>query len=578
MVIGGTEILLNIAGGVALLLWGVRMVRTGVTRAFGAGLRRLIAASTRNRLAAFGVGIGVTALLQSSTATALIVASFAGGGLIAATAALAVMLGADVGTTLVAQVLSLDVGFLSPALVIIGVVAHMTAAVGPRRHLGRVAIGLGLMLLALQLIVGASAPLREAPALGFILAPLAQEALLAVLLAALLTWLAHSSLAVVLLIMSLAATNVVPLPLAFALVIGANIGGAISPVMMTMGSGREARRVPVGNLLMRLVGGLAMLPLIGLVVPLLPELGAAPARQVVNFHTAFNLGLAIVFLPLIDAVAALVARLLPAEPRGEDPSQPRYLDPAALDTPSVALASAARETLRMGDLVETMLARSIDVFQNDDAGLAREIEETDDIVDTLHEAIKLYLTKASAEELEDRESRRCVEILTFTTNLEHIGDIIDKNLMELAHKKIRKQVSFSVAGLKEIQEFHAHVVANMQLAFNIFMEGDVKLARQLLAEKISMRDLEISVAESHFDRLRAGRPETIQTTGLHLDIIRDLKRINGHLTAVAYPILEAAGELTDSRLRKGKRASDPAAPADADAVDPVDGRITAGQP
>lgn len=555
------------------------MVRTGVTRAFGADLRWLIAVSTRNRLVAFGVGVGVTALLQSSTATALIVASFAGGRLIAATEALAVMLGADVGTTLVAQLLSLDVGFLSPALLTIGVVAYMTAAAGLRHHLGRIAIGLGLMLLALQLIVGASAPLRDSPTLASVLAPLAQEPLLAVLVAALLTWLAHSSLAVVLLVMSLAATGIVPLPLAFALVIGANVGGAIAPVLMTAGAGREGRRVALGNLLMRLVGGLALLPLIGLVAPLMPELGAAPARQIVNFHTGFNLALAIVFLPLVDAVAALVKRLLPDEERREDPGTPRYLDPAALDTPSVALASAARETLRMGDLVETMLTRTIDVLQNDDARLAREIEETDDTVDTLHEAIKLYLTKASAEEMDERESRRCVEVLTFTTNLEHIGDIIDKNLMELAHKKMRKQVSFSTAGLNEIREFHGQVVANMQLAFNVFMEGDVKLARQLLAEKISMRDLELTATESHFDRLRAGRPETIQTTGLHLDIIRDLKRINGHLTAVAYPILEAAGELTDSRLRKGRRTTDAAEPpAGADTSQPVPGRIATGQP
>ncbi len=541
---------MNIAGGVALLLWGIRMVRTGVTRAFGAALRRTLATSTRSRLRAFGLGLGVTVILQSSTATALIISSFAGRGLILASAALAVMLGADLGTTLVAQVLSFNLSLLSPILILIGVAAFMSTDSGRPRHLGRVAIGLGLMLLALKLVVASSAPLRESDLLGALVAPLASEPILAVAIAALLTWLAHSSLAVVLLIMSLATGGLIPVPLALALVVGANMGGALPAMFMTMAGGPLARRVPLGNLIMRVAGGIAVLPFLGLIAPLLAELDGGAARQVVNFHTGLNLALAVVFLPLVSFVDALCLKLLPAKVDKEDPAMPRYLDQGALDTPTVALAGAARETLRMGDLVERMLADTIEVFRHNDEKLAHEIEDKDDEVDRLHESIKLYLTKVSNEGLDDKESRQYVEVLTFTTNLEHIGDIIDKNLMELATKKIRRQLSFSAAGWKEIVSIHEKVVQNMQLAFNVFLTRDVKLARQLLRGKVTLRDAEWSAAESHFDRLRARRPETVETSGLHLDLIRDLKRINSHLTSVAYPILEEVGELRTSRLRQ----------------------------
>jgi phosphate:Na+ symporter len=160
-------------------------------------------------------------------------------------------------------------------------------------------------------------------------------------------------------------------------------------------------------------------------------------------------------------------------------------------------------------------------------------------------------TGLTRNELDDRESRRCIEILSFTTNLEHIGDVIDKNLMELANKKIKNRSAFSPEGQAELEEFHDHVIANFDLALNIFMTPDRQLARKLLRQKTEMRDLERSLTESHFARISAGRVETIDSSSVHLDILRDLKRINGHLTSVAYPILELTGDLAESRLVDG---------------------------
>jgi phosphate:Na+ symporter len=545
----GVSTILNVVGSVALLLWGVRMVRTGLTRAFGATLRRAIGACSRNRFTAFGGGVALTGILQSSTATALLLASFAGRGLITLSIALAVMLGANVGTTLTAQVLSFDLNWVSPLMIAAGVIAFLSSDNDKIRHLGRVGIGLGLMLLSLHLLEQAAFPLRQSPAFVAVLKGLQDEYVLAVIFGAAATWFVHSSLSTVLLVMSFASSGIIEPELAIALVIGANIGGALAPYFDQSSGDIDARRVPLGNLITRAVVGLLVLPFLVPIHHWLTFVDPAPARLLVNFHTAFSVVAAIVFLPLIDPLANLCRRLLPSRPQVDDPGRARHLDPNVLDTPTEALACAARETLNLGDRVADMLRQTIDVFEKNDARTARLIEQEDNVVDKLYEAIKLYLIQVSRNELGEEEGRRYVEILSFTTNLEHIGDIIDKNLMELAGKKIKKRYMFSSEGMAELKAIHAHVLENVRLALNVFMTRDLSLARRLVAEKTVMGESETVAAESHYARLREGRPESMETSSIHLDVIRDLKRINGHLASVAYPILEAAGELATTRLK-----------------------------
>ena len=542
------ETIINIVGGVALLLWGIRMVRTGITRSFGAGLRHALAASARNRVTGLTAGFGVTAILQSSTATALIVSSFAGQGMIAGVAALAIMLGADVGSTMIVQALSMDLEWLSPVLISVGVFLFLSTEQSRRRAIARAFIGLGLMLLSLRLIAMGSLPFRESEAMAVLVGPLTHEPLLAIVFAAALTWASHSSVAVILLIMSLAGMQVLNTQLALTMVLGANLGGAMAAVGLTAKALPAVRRVPLGNLIMRLIGVFAVLPLVPYVQPYLAHLGDAPERLIANFHTGFNLALVAVFLPvlaLIDRVARLIA---PDRPASDDPGSPRYLDEGALDTPSVALTGATREALRMGDAVKSMLTSAGDVLRANDANLRKSVEAQDDVVDRLHEAIKLFLTRLTEEELDKAESQRSIEILSFTTNLEHVGDIIDKNLMELAGKKIKSHISFSEEGQAELEDFHDRILQNLDLALHVFVSGDEDTARKLLHEKTEIRDLERRYVENHFLRLGERRPDTLDSSSLHLDVLRDLKRVNSHLTSVAYPILERAGALIDSRL------------------------------
>ena len=555
----GSALLLTLLGGVALLLWSVRMVRTGMTRAFGAFLRSLIGKACSNRIKAFATGVGVTGLLQSATATALLLASFASRKLVTLPLALAIMLGADVGTALVAQVYAIDIKWIWAGLLFAGVALFHASDKDEVRGGGRVLIGFGLMLLGLTVISQVAAELRDSPALKLVLTSLGTEKVpvLAVLVAAVMTWLAHSSLAMVLFVMSLAGGGVIDTRLAVALVLGANLGGAVVPLVALSGSAVAARRVVLGNFIVRAACVIVAIPFTAMLANAMASVSADPARLAVNFHLAFNLALAVGALPLLGYVATLAVRLLP-DPvaTGTDPAMPRHLDPSVLDTPSEALACAMRETLVMGDHVLGMLRRALPAIEGSDLKTVRDVERSDNDVDALHEAIKLYLIRASKADMGQDDSRRYVEILTFTTNLEHIGDIIDKNLMELAAKKIKKRYAFSSEGAAELRVFHGHVVDHMRLALNIFATRDVALARRLLREKTTVRTAEFEATDRHFSRLKEGRAQSIETSSIHLDVIRDLKRINSHLTSVAYPILETTGELAQTRLVNSPSASD----------------------
>ena len=542
-------LLLNLLGGVALLLWGMRMVEIGTNQAFGADLRRMVGQGMRNPLRALLVGLGVTGLLQSSTATAMITASFARQGLVETAPALAVMLGADVGTALVVQVLTFDLAWLSPLLLVVGVIGFKTSRAAVRQHVSRVVIGLGLILLSLRLIVSVSEPVRNAAALQELLRIVAGEPIFAVLLAALGTWLAHSSLAVVLLVGSLVSSGAVALPMGFALVVGANLGGGLPQVTATLGSTPEVRRIPLGNLLFKVCGVAVAVPLLPYLPGWLEALGGGPGRQIAHFHLVFNLCLAVAFLGFTRPVARLLSAGLPDVVGQDDSEEPRYLDRAAIEHPTLALANAERETLRMADVVERMVAGSIDVLRDNDEALLHEIVRRDDAVDALHQAIKFYLTAVSREPMSEKDSLRAQEIISFTINLEHIGDIVDKNLMELAAKKIRYKLRFSDEGFQEIAALHRRLLDNFKLAFAVFISDDVEMARRLLTEKTLFRQLEREAAESHLARLRVNRMESIDTSSIHLDILNELRRINSHLTSVAYPILERAGELFSSRLK-----------------------------
>ncbi|MCW5653406.1 Na/Pi cotransporter family protein [Hydrogenophaga sp.] len=540
--------LLDLLAAVALLVWGTHLVRTGVLRVFGSNLRQILATSTGNRFAAALSGLGVTALVQSSTATALITGSFVGRGLIALPAALAVMLGADIGTSLMAVVFHFDLSWLSPLFIFIGVTLFISRQGTQVGDVGRVLIGLGLMLLALRLVSVSTSVLTQNPAVQFMLESLGSDLLLEILVGATLAVLSYSSLAVVLLSATLA-LQVVGLDVALGLVLGANLGSGMLAVITTARSGLATRQVPLGNLLFKLLGVLVAPLLIPFWLRLVQPLIQDPATLTVLFHLSFNLMVGLVFIGLTRPVAALVNRLLPLQPGGGPLDRPNHLDPSALATPSLAISCAAREAMHQADVVETMLRGVVTVIRNNDAKLSQDLRKLDDTVDGLYSSIKYYLTKISRQQLSEEESRRWTDIISFTINMEQIGDTVERVLLDIEDKKIRKGRDFSEAGMAEITELHTRLIDNLRLGMSVFLNGNVRDAQRLLEEKVRFRDMEREYAATHLDRLSDKSPQSIDTSALHLDLISDLKRINSHICSIAYPILDSAGVLAPSRLR-----------------------------
>lgn len=531
--------LLNLLSAVALLIWGTHIVRTGILRVYGSHLRKVLSQNADNRPLAFVAGIGVTAMVQSSNATALLVTSFVSQGLMALPAALAIMLGADVGTALMARVLTLDLSWLSPLLIFLGVVFFLSRKQTRSGQLGRVAIGLGLIILALELIVAAAAPITQAQGIKVLFASLTGDLLLDALVGALFALISYSSLAAVLLTATLTGSGLISLPVAIGLVIGANIGSGLLAFLTSSLQSPAGRRVALGSLLYKLIGLLLVIPLLDPLASWLDSMNWRPAELVIGFHLLYNGLRCLLMLPSIGLMARFCNWLLPDRPEDTGVARPRHLDPTALATPSLALANAVRETLRIGDLIETMLGHLLDVLRGGQAARSKELRRLDDDVDALYSAVKLYLAQVPRDVLSEHDSRRWAEIIELAVNLEQAGDIIERMLGKVQDQKTAQRHSFSDSGLEELTSLHAQLMANLRLGLNVFLSTDTQGAHQLLREKRRFRARERRLAHAHVGRLHHQVVQSIETSSLHLELIADMKRLNSLFCASAYAVLES---------------------------------------
>ena len=510
-----------------------------MTQAYGGRLRAFLAQNTVNRGRSFLTGFGITALLQSSTATILMTLSFVRQAMIGLPAAIAIMIGADLSTTVVAQVLSLDLSWLSPMLIIVGFVVATKSGRGSKNaNVGHMLTGLGLILLALTLLRAAVDPLKDAPLLLDMLTGLAAEPLLAILFSAMLTVLMHSSLATVLLYSSLAIQGVIGADLGILLIMGANIGSTVIPFMLTYNDGAAVRRLTTLNLLMR--GGLVivLLPFVHQIAELSALMSDDPARQIVNLHTGFSLLMAMLALPFVQAIARFGYKVIRPSAKKRGDSDSLYLNEGMLDKPTIALAGAAREALRMADLVESMTGKAFEALKTHNESLLAEAKAHDEKLGKLFNGIKMFLSRLQHDALNAEETRQVQRIMAFATNLEHCGDIIQHSMADTILKKVNAKDSFSPEGWDEIRGFHKAVMENMQIAQSVFISTSTQLASEMIETKKRLKRLEFESRRKHFNRLSEQQPQSLATSGIHIDLMRDLGRINSHMTSIAYETME----------------------------------------
>jgi phosphate:Na+ symporter len=549
----GTLTLVELAGHVGLLLWGTHMVGTGVQRGFGPVLRRWLGRNLDSRLHAFLTGLGITTLLQSSTATGLLATSFTATGVIALAPALAVMLGANVGTALLTQLLSVNMALVGPPLVLAGVLAFRWATAGRAKNIGRIGIGLGLMLMALAGLVHTLAPLENAPLLRPVIGALSDDPVLAVVIAALLTWACHSSIAIVLLVGSFEAGHVVGPTGALALVLGANLGGAL-PALLNA-STRAALRLPLGNLLVRATGVVLALPLLPDMARMLARLDPTSTRLVVNFHLLFNVALALGFLLPVGGLARLLIRWMPDLPAPTDPGRPVHLDAAALDSATVALANASRETLRMADMIDAMLRETMEFTARETFARADSVAAAARSVDQLGEAIRRYLADIGESHAIDnqREGARAQDILSAVINLEHVADILANSFVEFSLRSRKRGKRLSAEETDIVAAMHVELIDCLRLALAVFLQADPRDAKRLAASKSHFREFEAAAMMLSARSLRSAAATSrladsdtaervAEESGLLLRSVRDLRRIHSHLASFAYPVLHRTSD------------------------------------
>ncbi len=530
--------ILTLFGGILLLLFGVKTADEGLQRAAGPRLRHMLYTVTSSRLLGLGIGTFVTAIIQSSSATTVMLVGFVSSGLMTLNQSIGIILGANIGTTITAQLIAFKI--YDYAVLMIGIGASLVLFARRRTviFIGQGILGFAFIFLAMKLMSDAMAPLRESRLFRDILLSMGDNTVGLLVISTVFTAVIQSSSATMGIALALSLQGLIDLKAAIPIIFGANIGTCITALIASINSTIPARRVAIAHTLFNVLGVIIFLPFISPLQEIVSLTSSDLPRRIANAHTIFNVTAALLFLPFSPYLARAAEKLAPEWEEERRRFGPKYLNMQVLGSPDVAFGLATREALRMADIAQDMYRKAIDVLVSDDQDMLEKVEEMDDKLDILEKEIKLYITKVSQKALTEEESIREISILTLVNDLENIGDIIDKNIMELAKKKIAFGLSFSREGEKEIVDFHAKVAENFEMAISAFATGDADLAWKVLKNKEKLSNLERELKSAHIGRLRKGLKESIDTSSIHLDLLSNLKRINHHITNISYPIIQ----------------------------------------
>lgn len=541
---------LELAAATVLLLYAVSLVKKGVETAFGDVVTRTVAgAGRRPRAAAYGCAIAIA--LQSSTAVAMLAAGFAISGALTLDVGLAVLLGADLGSALVVKILTFDLHWLASLLIVAGGLLHLKGRARESVEIGRSVLGIGLLLLSLQMIGHATSPLAQSPLLPSAIDFLSTDALTVAIAAAAFTWLLHSSVATILLILTFATKGLVPPDVGIPLILGVNLGGGLIALWLTRGLPVEGRRLPLGNLLFRMLFGAAVFALFSFHLSFAWLPGETVAAKLVNLHVLFNAALLLIGLVFCGPMARLVRLLAPdvVEERGADLStHVSALDRSLIGNPAQALAAAAREVLHMGNLIARLLEPVMGVIETPTPETVNALRRIDNDIHRAHSDIKLYVAAVNRGILSEEQSRRGIELTEAAIHLEYAGDVVAKSLLHIAEERLQGTAAFSQAGWRELMLLHVAVFSNVKLANNLLVSPEPIIAREMVRQKEHVRRLVEESSKCHLERLRQGIAASIQSSDMHLEIVRALKEVNSLVTTMAYPRLRETGDLLESRL------------------------------
>jgi phosphate:Na+ symporter len=544
-------------GGLAIFLHGLSLAKEGLQSLAGDKLRAIIIAMTRNRVVGLLSGAAVTVIIQSSTATTVMLVGFAGSGVLSLTQAMSVLLGADIGTTITVQLLSFRLSAYALLITFLGFALKFIAKKRRPRYLGDAVLGFGMLFYGLKLMAEGTAPLTQQAGFATLVAYFGHNPILGILAAAAFTILLQGSAPTIGLLLSLAHSTAeaqargndgfhFTLTAALPMVLGANVGTTVTPALSAMGQAVGGRRVAIAHVLFKVLGVSLFVPFLDLFGELVKAVSSGDlSRQIANAHTLFNVIVALLFLPFEGVAAFLIERFY--RPPTQEQFGPKYLDPRAIDTPPLAFGLATREFMRMCDIVGDMLKDVIRVLHKSDADLVEDIAARDDKVDILNREIRLYLARLGQQTMTPEQADRQMSLITLTADIENVGDTIEKNLLPMARKMAAKGVHFSSEGTADIGLFHQKVCENFDLAVAAFSTTDEELARKVLRHRDGVIQIEAELKQKHIARLSQGLQETLDTSSFHLDVLSYLRRVNFLVSNLAEAVMAAKRHQAEGR-------------------------------
>ena len=546
--------LVGLLGGLSLFLFGMEQMAGALKAVAGEGLRQILAKLTVNRFAGAATGAFVTAVIQSSSVTTVLVVGFITAEVMSLSQAVGVIFGANVGTTITAQIIAFKVTKYALLLIAIGFAMLFVGKRDKTRHYGGMIMGLGLVFFGMGVMSDGMKPLRSFQPFLDLMGQM-ENPILGILISAAFTGLVQSSSATTGIIIVMASQGFITLPAGIALIFGANVGTCITALLASIGKPREAVRAGMVHIAFNVLGVALWVafidPLADLVMSFSPaaeglsgaeKLAADTPRQIANAHTIFNIANTLIFLPFSTLIARLVEWLVPdkAAVAGADDAPAlatQYLNPDLLETPVLAIEQARREMLRTAEIVRGMLVDIMPAFVANDLAAAQDILQRDNLVDYLQKETATYLTRVGRADLSLQLSERTMQLLNVNTELEHIGDVVEKDLVTLLTTKASENTDFSDEGRAELLEYHERVMASYDNAIQAFAGDDAALAQAVATSKPELVQLEQTFRRTHFDRLGRGVQESVDSSRIHLDLVDYLRRINSYSESIASTVL-----------------------------------------
>ena len=544
--------LFSLSGAVFLLLFGVRMVRTGIERSYGASFQRFMTGQTSYARASM-LGVGLAVLMQSSAAVALLTSVFAASGALAFPIAVAIVLGGDLGSALLIRVLSLDLAWLVPVLLTVGGYLFVKTEAKRWRQAGRVIMGLAFILISLQLLREAMDPIRDSDFLPSISDYLSKDMVTAFIFGGVLAFVMHSSVAAILMCVALVQIGVLPFSAGLSLILGANLGSALIPLWLTKDMNADARRVPVANLLLR--GSCAVLVLwpAQIVFEAYFPAHSEPAGWLILFHITFNASLVAISFLFVRPVERFLVWFIPSDvPEAGLADAPlrtqTALDPGRVTTPAQAQADLKRELLHMSETVELMFAPIPTLYETPEQPAIRRFRALNRDLNDHMVQIRDFVAAIPMDDFNKQDAKAMRALMEYALRLKTAGDVIALKIYRLANDIRTQDLIFSGEGWVELMDMHQAILANLKLASNVLISDDLESARILSLEKTEIKRVEYRSRMRHLKRLQNGNAKSYKSSDVHLETLRAFREINGHIAAVAYPVLYQHGQLLETRL------------------------------